>query len=89
MGWYPPSDGPRFVAALQYDTNAYKDFFESEDKKEVLKIARETCEREVRKVIVFERGEGVIERFNPPAIDDPPTTEPEPTKGRAKKIKRK
>ncbi len=88
MGWYPPSDGPRFVAALQYDTNAYKDFFQSDDKKEVLKIAQETCVREERKVIVFERGEGVIERFNPPAIDDPPATT-EPATGKAKKIKRK
>ena len=89
MGFYPPSDGPRFVGSLEIKPNEYKDFFQSNDKKEVVKIAQETCNREGRKVIVFERGEGVIERFNPPAIDDPPA-EPETEKAKAKKkIKRK
>ncbi len=92
MGFYPPTDGPRFVGSLETEkgSNVYKDFFQSDDKKEVLKIANEVCQKEGRRVMVFERGEGVIERFNPPAIDDPPeVTEESEKKVRNKRIKRK
>lgn len=74
MSFYPPSDD-----------NVYKDFFQSDNKAEVDKMAEEVCIKENKKTIVFERGNMIVSRYEP--TND--ITEPIEKIPKIKKIKRK
>ena len=61
-------DGPRYTASLQdaTDTCCYKDFFETEVRREATEKAQEAADREKRKAIVYDRKEmEICERLYP------------------------